>query len=245
MALFTDGTISTLEELREYESAIYDVASTERIDLSRKLALAQQELEVELTARLFGDDPGSIGRVVVTAPLRLWHTFRTLAIAYRDAYNSHLNDRYQGKWQEYERLADWASKSLLETGIGMVTTPVPKAPPPVLSTTAGSAEAAMYWVRAAWVGVAGEEGCPSDPGVLSAPEGAVPVAQAGEAPPNVSGWNVYAGLSIEDSRLQNSSPISLGANWVMPATGLAPGRRAGEGQSPSIYKRIERVLRRG
>jgi hypothetical protein len=61
----------------------------------------------------------------------------------------------------------------------------------------------------------------------------------------VTGWNVYAGLSIDDSRLQNTSPISLGANWVMPGGGLAAGRRAGEGQSPSIYKRIERVLLRG
>ena len=52
MALFTDGTISTLEELRGYESAVYDVASTERIDLSQKLVLAQQELGIELTSRL-------------------------------------------------------------------------------------------------------------------------------------------------------------------------------------------------
>jgi hypothetical protein len=245
MALFTDGTISTLEELRGYESAIYDVASTEGIDLSNKLALAQKELEVELTRRLFGDDTEGLKRVVVTGPLRLWHTFHTLAMVYRDAYNSHLNDRYQGKWREYERLAEWASKSLFEIGVGMVNEPTPKAQPPALSTAAGNAEAAMYWVRVAWVGQTGEEGCPSDAGVLSAPQGTVPVAEATETPSGVSGWNVYASLSIDDTRLQNTAPLTLGANWVMPASGLASGRKAGEGQSPSAYKRIERVLRRG
>ncbi len=58
MALFTDGTISTLEELRGYESAIYDVATTERIDLSQKLLLAKQELGIELTSRFFRENPG-------------------------------------------------------------------------------------------------------------------------------------------------------------------------------------------
>jgi hypothetical protein len=245
MALFTDGTISTLEELRGYESAIYDVASTERIDLSQKLALAQQELEIELTGRVFDGDTDSLSRVVVTAPLRLWHTFHTLAIAYRDAYNSHLNDRYQGKWREYQRLADWASKSLFEAGAGMVSEPVPKAQPPVLSTAAGEAQAAMYWVRVAWVSQAGEEGCPSDPGVLSAPEGTVPVAEAGEAPPIASGWNVYAGLSIDDSQLQNTTLLTIGTSWVMPVSGLVSGKKAGQGQLPSVYKRTERLLRRG
>ena len=43
MALFTDGAISSLEDLRAYESTIYDLASTERIDLSRKLVLAHQD----------------------------------------------------------------------------------------------------------------------------------------------------------------------------------------------------------
>ena len=71
MALFTDGTISTLEELRGYESGFYDVASIEGIDLSQKLVLAQQELGVELTARLFREQPEQLGRVVVTPPLQL------------------------------------------------------------------------------------------------------------------------------------------------------------------------------
>ena len=95
MALFTDGAISSLEDLRGYESTIYDLASTERIDLSRKLVLAHQELEVELVSRFFRENPNELAYAVVTPALQLWHTFHTLAVVYRDAYNSHLNDRYQ------------------------------------------------------------------------------------------------------------------------------------------------------
>jgi hypothetical protein len=115
----------------------------------------------------------------------------------------------------------------------------------VLSTAVGEVPAAMYWVRAAWVSQGGEEGCPSDPGVLSAPEGTVPVAETAEAPPVASAWNVYAGLSIDDTRLQNTTPLVLGTSWVMPVSGLVSGKIAGQGQPPSAYKRIGQMLRRG
>jgi len=245
MALFTDGTISTLEELRGYESAVYDVASTERIDLSQKLVLAQQELGIELTSRFFRERPDDLGRAVITPPIQAWHRFRTLAIFYRDAYNSQLNDRYLNKWCEYERLAKWASSIVFDTGVGMVGDAIPKAAPPVLSTTAGSADAAMYWVRAAWVGASGEEGCPSDLNVLSAPASTVPVAEASEPPCAVTGWNVYVGTAVDDVRLQNSSPIPAGTSWVMPGSGLVAGKAAGKGQAPSFHKRIDRVIQRG
>ena len=127
----------------------------------------------------------------------------------------------------------------------MVGEPIPQAAPPTLTTVPGACAAEMYWVRAAWVGQNGEEGCPSEPGVLSAPEGTVPMAEAGEAPAIASGWNVYAGTSIDATRLQNSTPIPIGSSWTMPPTGLAAGRIAGQGQSPSSYRRIEQVVRRG
>jgi hypothetical protein len=245
MALFTDGTISTLEELRGYESGLYDVASIEGIDLSQKLVLAHQELGVELTARFFREQPEQLGRVVVTQPLHLWHIFQSLALTYRDSYNSHLNDRYLGKWREYQRMADWASRNLFETGVGLIEEAVAKAAAPTVRAVSGQGAAAMYWVRVAWVSAKGEEGCPSEPAVLAAALGTVPEVEAVEAPANASGWNVYVGQSIEDSRLQNEQPIGIGATWRLPSSGLAAGRKAGQGQQPSSYVRINRVLQRG
>jgi hypothetical protein len=245
MALFTDGTTSTLEELRGYENGLYDVASIEGIDLSQKMVLAQGELGVELTARFFREQPEQLGRVVVTQPLHLWHVFQSLALTYRDAYNSHLNDRYLGKWREYQRMANWASRSLFETGVGLIEDAVPKAAVPTVRAVVGEGAAAMYWTRVAWVNAKGEEGCPSEPAVLAAGLGTVPEVEAGEAPANARGWNVYAGLSIEDSRLQNEQPIEIGATWRLSFSGLAAGKKAGNGQRPSSYVRIDRVLQRG
>lgn len=246
MALFTDGTISTLEDLRAYESAIFDVANIERIDLSKKQLLAQEELETELNSllRQQGEEI-ELTQVVVTTPLRQWHVFRSLALTYRDAYNSHLNDRYQGKWQEYERLSGWAQKKLLETGLGIVVTPIPKATRPEVRATAGGLAAGTYWVQVAWTGDKGDEGCASDPTNLAVEAGSGLAVSAGSAPENVRGWNVYVGLRAEDTRRQNGQPILPGVEWQTPERGLVEGVPAGTGQAPDFFLTKRRVLQRG
>jgi hypothetical protein len=247
MALFTDGTITTLEDLRGYESEIYNLAATENIDLSQKAVLAQQELEMELTARFFRDDPAGLRRAVVTPALRLWHTFHTLELAFRDAYNSHLNDRYQGKWKEYERQARRAYDNLLASGVGMAANPVPKAPAPQVAASPGVPSAGgIYWVRAAWVNAAGEAGCASDAAAIETEAGWGIAAYIAEpAPEGVAGWNVYAGASAAATLQQNAAPLALGATWVLPESGPGNGAPAGQGQAPSSYQRFERVFRRG
>ena len=59
MALFTDGNICSTEDLRQYESSILDVASTEGIELEAKLKLAQREIGVAITAFLLEQETGS------------------------------------------------------------------------------------------------------------------------------------------------------------------------------------------
>jgi hypothetical protein len=49
MALFTDGSIAKLEDLRAYESAVLDLASSEGVDVGAKLRMAQREIATELT----------------------------------------------------------------------------------------------------------------------------------------------------------------------------------------------------
>ena len=104
MALFTDGEVSTIEDLRGYDTQLLDVANIEGIDVTRKLQLAQDEISVELATLLARAArftvPLDPGRVVVTTPLKLWHTFLALELVYRDAYGSQLNDRYAGKRDE-------------------------------------------------------------------------------------------------------------------------------------------------
>src|SRR5690349_21619073 len=118
MALFTDGPASTIEDLTAQDSQLLDVAQVEGIDLTRKLALAQEEaaLEIEglletlrpVDAALWAPTSMGPANVVVTPALKAWHTFRTLEAVYRDAYHSQLNDRYAAKRDEFRERAKWA-----------------------------------------------------------------------------------------------------------------------------------------
>src|ERR1700736_3095467 len=149
MALFTDGQLNALIDLQNYENRILDVASAEGIDLAGKIALAQDEVANEVLMFLLKRLPFSesqwlalpavrqklgVSDVAATKPLRQWHAHKTLAYVYRDAFNNQLNDRYQGKWNEYEQLAKTSSKNYLRIGVGLVAGPIPKASLPLLST---------------------------------------------------------------------------------------------------------------
>jgi hypothetical protein len=256
MALFTDGSISTIEELVEYESAILDVARTEKIDLTAKLKLAQEELGVELEAllrRRYGYEGDlwvalarqGLGHVVVTEALHKWHTFRTLSLAFRDAYNQQLNDRFQGKWQEYDKLAGWARQTLLDSGLGMTSAPVPRPCQPILGSVAGQAAAATYFVRVTWVGNGGVEGAPSAITAVTTAGASALTVEAVNPPAIANGWNVYASYSPTGLTRQNDSPLAPGETWTEPAEGLKKGKPAGCGQRPEMYLRVAGMLNRG
>jgi len=259
MALFTDGLISTIEELLRYESAILDVAKIEGIDLTTKLKLAEEEIAVELHTFLarvnyttqYGEIttvvPWRPDQIVVTEALHKWHTFRALSITYRDAYNRQLNDRYQGKWQEYDKLAAWAAGALFDSGVGVVYAPVPRAQKPELTVVAGSLPAATYYVAVTWEGAAGAEGAPSELAAITLPAGKSLSVKPVDPPDGATGWNVYAGYSGTDSGRQNDSPLGAAQAWVEPASGLKKGQATGSGQAPDIYLRqaVRRIFDRG
>ena len=104
MALLTDGAISGLDDLAAQDSQLLDIASEEGINVTQKMALALGEIEVEMNSILESLklvawpfslilEP-TIGNIVVTPALQLWHTYRTLEMVYSDAYGNQLNDRY-------------------------------------------------------------------------------------------------------------------------------------------------------
>jgi len=254
MSVFTDGVIATIGDLRGYESSILDVAHTEGIDLTVKLALSQEEVGVELEALLArtragawsgGTAGGNLGHVVVTRPLKQWLVFHTLAVAYRDAYHNQLNDRYMGKWKEYSQLAKWAARMLHETGVGMVSAPIRKAAGPVLSATPGTGAAMRYYVQAAWRNASGAEGAPSEVSVFDTTNGTLLSVEATDPPGAATGWSVYAGATQDTITLQSETAIGLGQKWTAPQTGLITGRRPGQGQEPETYLTVDRTLQRG
>ena len=238
MALFTDGPMATITDLMGYESAILEVGVTEQIDLTIKLGLAHEELGIELEAFLAGQATSAgLGNIVGTEPLEKWHTFHTLAMVYRDAYHRQLNDRYETKWNEYQRLSQWAREALKQTGVGMTFDPVPRAAKPQLSAAAGAGGAATYYVRVAWRNVESEEGSPSDIATLTTAAGSALVATAVNPPASAAAWNVYVGFAAEEQTLQNDAPLVVGASWTEPVSGIRRGAAASGGQTPDYYLR--------
>ncbi len=245
MALFADGEVSITADLMGYESGILDVAGVEGIDLAVKLKLAEEEIGIELGAFLEARGRGvELGGVIVTAPLQKWHTFRTLALAYRDAYHRQMNDRYRAKWVEYERRARWAWDALVETGLGMALDPIRRAEKPQLAAVAAQASAATYYVRATWENASGQEGSPSELVMLAVGEGMTVMVSVPGAPANAAGWNVYAGQTAADLSKQNAARLGVGEMWTA-AAGLIAGAPPGNGQAPMYYLRTGRTILRG
>jgi hypothetical protein len=248
MALFTDGSISSVEDLAARDSQLAVVASGEGIDVTQKMAVAQEEIGSDLTAmlaRLERWTQTALGNIVVTPALRLWHTLRTLEMVYGDAYHSQLNDRYAGRRDQFRGMALDARERLMEIGIGVAARPVAKAAmAEVTSIPAGALAAGTYYVTTAWVNGAGEEGASANAAMVTVAGGGLKITP-GEAPEGVVGWNVYAGPDEGSMVLQNASAIAAGEAWVQAAPPVAAGRKAGAGQAPNYLKPLPRVIPRG
>jgi|SRR6185437_4000024 len=239
MALFTDGLPAAVEDLTALDSQLLSVASTEGIDVTQKLALAQQEIRAWLD-----ELPAPAGCVVVTASLRLWHSYKALELVYADAYNSQLNDRYAAKREQFRKMARTAREQLMSVGIGITVRPIPRAQSPVLSEAAGSLPDATYYVAASWVNEAGEEGeCSVESSIATV--SSTFRAELVRVPPGAVGWNLYAGGDPGAMRLQNDAPIAPGAAWLQSRPVSGSGPSAAGGQRPNYFQPAPRRIRRG
>jgi hypothetical protein len=250
MALFTDGAITSIEDLRGHDTQLLNVATVEGIDVTRKLALAHEELSIEVAGmlgrlRLAGQLSAGpvIEQVVMTPPLQLWHIFRTLEMVYGDAYNCQLNDRYGGKRDEYHERARWAYNQAIQSGLGMVADSVRQAATPVVRASAGSLTDGAYYVAIAWTNAASEEGASSVAAMIQVSGSSFAVETS--APPKVMGWNVYSGTSPATMTIQNLQILAPGQTWVQPDTLSTTGRQAGSGQAPSYWVPVPRTIQRG
>lgn len=255
MALFTDGPISSISDLTDQDSSLLDVAETEGINLTTKLRLAQDEVGAELTAlferyrvvspSLVNISPLDIDHLAVTRPIRLWNTYQTLAMVYRDAYYNQLNDRYRGKWDEFRSLAKWARGKLMETGAGIVFDPVPQAAAPLLSVTAGTGTGGTFYVSTSLLNAKSEEGSPSPAVSISVPNNHALSIQAGMIFANAHTWNVYVGVSPDAMLLQNDVPLDGSLSWQYTVETAKTGRLPGSGQEPNFTRPLPRLLQRG
>lgn len=254
MPLFTDGPISCIEDLTAQDSQLPTVASVEGIDVTQKITIAQDLVAMDLhTAlkrfgyvdQLFWLAPQlKLDRVVVTPPLKLWHTARSLELVYADAYNSQLNDRYAGKRDQFHALAKWAYEKLIEIGAGIASQPVPRAEAPTVTAFPGALADGMYYVTMTWVNSSGEEGAAAIETAIATTSSTFLVETA-TAPQIAVGWNVYAGVAPDAMFAQNPSLLLVGQTWEQPAVLVQSGQLPSKGQKPTYLQPLPRILQRG
>ncbi len=252
MALLQDGPISSLEDLRAYETSLLETASIEGVSLSNKLALAQQELGGEILRFLIQQleptesvTPSRLANVVATDPLRRWHALRTLSVFFRDVHHNQLNDRYRAKWDAYESEARSAARLLWEVGVGLVRNPLPRPMAPELLALPSEEEFPQLLLKATWAGGPAEESSASEAVLFASVSQEKPTLTVKDPPPRATGWHVYAGLTEGQLTRQTGTALALTDPWVMPSNLPVAGPAVPFGQTPDQYIRLQRLLFRG
>lgn len=256
--LFTDGNPTRAEDLRIFESNIYEVANIEGIDLDAKLKIAAEEIGDQIMAYLL--QPGSgdpqagsrralgLSTLVVTPAMRRWHSLHTLALTFRDAFHNQVNGRYKETWAQYVSAAAEAKLTLFKIGLGFVANPLPRPSRPLAVSGAGNWLAGQYSVAVAWVDGAGKVSAPSEIATLDITVSGGPVVtMTGPVPGNAVGWNVYMAEAggADDLMQQNAAPVPAGESWAPLSSVLLPGELPVSGQFADIYITASRMTPRG
>jgi len=252
MALLTDGLISVLEDLQTLDSAVFETAENERVDLDTKLKLAEERIGLEIASFLLrtrasaiqraSDGSYDLSHVVVTPSVQGWHTLQTLAEVYSDVYNSQFNDRFHGKWKHFQDQARHAQNLAFELGIGIVDNPVGRPNQPSVFGNGSGGPVAGYLVQVAWRTQADEASAPSEAVSFNASNGEPITVQPPQAPSGVTGYDVFVAMDGQPPARQNPIPIAAGTPWIMPVTGVVPGPVPSAGQAPRYFVRRNRTL---
>lgn len=245
MALLVDGDVNHIEDLKEWDTSVLDVANGEGIDLSAKLRLAVKEMEEEIESFLRWHEEGELGQVETSTSLKRWHALKTLETVYRDAYFSQLNDRYGARWRDYAELAANQERRFFDAGVALVSQPVRRPVRVEIVVGEGAAPAATYWLQATLIDAAGRESAPSEVQVTSSPLPHSVTVWMPFAPSGVTHWNLFASQQARSLGLQNAEPMEVGSEWVLPSSGIVPGRPPGHGQAPDGLVNRPMQIRRG
>ncbi|HYP12584.1 MAG TPA: hypothetical protein VEQ63_01565 [Bryobacteraceae bacterium] len=243
-----DGPTVSIEQLKAYESAVLDVASTEKVNVTAKLELAHREMGFDLIAFLKRhglDRSGQLDYVVVTDALLHAECLLVLELIYRDAYNTAINDRYHGKKQEYLRRSNEAVRRLMEIGVGMTATPLRRPAEAAVGTLPSSATVPA----SCYVSVAVQRGevtsSWSEPVLHEAPAGSSLGVSSPARNELADGWTVYAGPTQEKLFRQTPTAVPFGTIWLLPESGLRTDLPELKQQSPDWYVCNRRFLWRG
>jgi hypothetical protein len=114
-----------------------------------------------------------------------------------------------------------------------------------VSVVAKAVTGAAFYLGITWLNSALKEGGVSDVVQVTTPDGSSVSVTCGDAPDSVAFWNVYAGSSPDQLRLQNEAPLGRDDAWMPNESGLSTGKAPGNGQHPERWIKDRHVLPRG
>jgi hypothetical protein len=95
---------------------------------------------------------------------------------------------------------------------------------PSLSSTTNSAvnlpANITYHVQVTYISTIGETTASPEASLLVVPNNGVLQVASPPSAANVTGWNVYVGVTAGDEQLQNTTPIAIGTGFTMALNGI-------------------------
>jgi hypothetical protein len=244
VALLVDGSWCEVDDLQAYDVSATTVADEEGIDLAAKMSLSEAWITDRVDAFLRWESALKKWNAVIDEPLKRWHMANVLAMLYRDASFSQVNDRFEKKWKAFQQDAADRKAEYFLAGVPYVGNPVRQPSAPAVSVIVGVQPAAAYAVAVTRVDGAGRESAPSELTAVQAPAGnGITVSANGLQASDR--WNVYVTTGDEPMQKQNSDALNATATWALSASGLLAGQSAGDGQTPDGRVKQRRILPRG
>ena len=209
-----------------------------------KMSLSEAWITDRVDAFLRWESALKKWNAVIDEPLKRWHMANVLAMLYRDASFSQVNDRFEKKWKAFQQDAADRKAEYFLAGVPYVGNPVRQPSAPAVSVIVGVQPAAAYAVAVTRVDGAGRESAPSELTAVQAPAGnGITVSANGLQASDR--WNVYVTTGDEPMQKQNSDALNATATWALSASGLLAGQSAGDGQTPDGRVKQRRILPRG
>lgn len=257
MSLFVDGPVVTVDLLTQYDSNVLTVSAAEGINLTTKILLAQEAMYLELQRLIRRSEFSAeqwlwvtyrgVENVVWSKGLKIWQVYESLALIYRDAYYSQLNDRHRARAEEYAILANRSKRDLVEFGLGLASHPIRRPAQPVVSLVPASEVGGTFYFSVSCLNESGQESTSSALLSFDVTDGnAADLTLALPIPPDVTGWNLYAGVAPEQMFKQNDQPLIPGFDWCyLPSLAVTSGCGLPGGQTPDQHWPLNRFMQRG
>ena len=220
MALLKDQPISCLADWMAYDTKLSILSEQESTSIEAKSRLAQNEIETQITSFLLRQSGLSetaarqaLDKVVVTEALSRWHSLLTLSLFYIDLASMQNSALHRDQSRYFETKAEGAQAQLFDTGLGIVNQPIPKAPVPLIITSAGNNPQRFLRARIRFVDVDNAVGALSSEFLLDMTAGESIQLSVEALPTRCVGWLLYLGETSEAMFLATANPVEAGISF--------------------------------